>query len=308
MRVVVTGAGGFIGRALVEALAKEGDHEIIAVDTVAAPGPVPANTTWLVGDIVNPEFVAHIFAQACDALVHLATVPGGAAEEYRALAQRVNLDATLALLEAIRTNPIPPRVVFASSISVYGELPDALVDDETPSVPVMIYGAHKAMAETWVATLTRRSEIDGLSLRLPGIVARPRAPSGMKSAFMSNLFHAAKNDEAFTSPVSPAATMWLMSRSRVVQNLCRALTLDTSGLPSCRALTLPNIRAGMRDLVAAVSREAGCAPDFVRYAPDQVLEAAFGRQPEHALKRAAEFGFVDDESINELVANAFSCL
>lgn len=310
MRVMITGAGGFIGRALVEALLKEGIHEVVAVDSVAAPCPALGDTTWLVGDISNPGFVAHIFAQPCDALLHLATVPGGAAEENRSLAQRVNLDATLALLEAMRTNPTPPRVVFASSIAVYGDLADTLVNDDTPTAPHMIYGAQKAMAETWIATLARRGEIDGLSLslRLPGIIARPRAPSGMKSAFMSNLFHAAKAGETFTSPVSPEASMWLMSRSCAVQNFRHALTLDEAGLPASRAVTLPNVRVSMQELVAAVARGAGCAQDFVHYAPDDALEVAFGRQPPHALSRAVELGFGDDGSIDQLVANAFSCI
>ena len=308
MRVAITGAGGFIGRALVETLLQEGIHDVVAVDTVVAPCPTLADTNWLVGDISDSGFVAHIFTQPCDALVHLATVPGGAAEESRALAQRVNLDATLALLEAIRTKHAPPRVVFASSIAVYGDQADTVVNDETPSAPRMVYGAQKAMAETWISTLTRRGEIDGLSLRLPGNVARPRASSGMKSAIMSNLFHAAKAGEAFTSPVSPEATMWLMSRSRAVQNFHHALTCEGAGLPTCEVLTLPNIRVSMQELVAAVARQADCPGDFVHFAPDEALEAAFGRQPAHALSRAVELGFGDDGSLDQLVANALSCI
>jgi nucleoside-diphosphate-sugar epimerase len=291
----------------VEALEREGIHQLIAVDSASVPAPAHSGTKWLEGDIADPALIGEIFATPCNALVHLATVPGGAAEENRALAQRVNIDATLALLDAARANPSPPRVIFASSIAVYGDLTDEPTTDETPLAPRMIYGAQKAMAETWIATLSRRGEIQGLSLRLPGIVARPRASSGMKSAFMSNLFHAARAGESFNSPVSPEATMWLMSRPLIVQNMLHALSLDAQQLPDSRAVTLPSLRISMGDLVAAVAHATGCATDFVNYAPDTALEAGFGRQPEHRFTRAAKLGFSDDGSIGQLVTNALSC-
>lgn len=306
MRVVVTGAGGFIGRALVQALLHEGRHEVTTVDVVQHADSGLAQ--HLVGDICDPEFVARIFLQPCDALVHLATVPGGTAEIERSLAERVNLNATLALIEAAKVTSKPPRVVFASSIAVYGDLTQGPISDESPLTPSTIYGGQKAMTETWIATLTRRGEIDGISLRLPGIIARPQGPSGMQSAFMSNLFHAARAGDRFTAPVSPAATMWLMSGPCVVRNLLHALTMDTSHLHVSRALALPNIRVSMEELVSVIARAAPCAPDFVDYMPDHALEATFGRLPEHRFEHARTVGFCDDGDTLQLVKNAFSCI
>lgn len=308
MNVIVTGAGGFIGQALVAALEKTGRHQLLAVDTAKPAAASHRSTEWLVGDIANPDVIDRLFAKRFDALLHLATVPGGAAEENRELAQRVNIDASLALLEAARRSTPSPRVVFASSIAVYGELPGEPVTDSTELAPQMIYGAQKAMIETWISALSQRHEIEGLSLRLPGVIARPRAPSGMKSAFMSNLFHAAVAGERFTSPVSPAATMWLMSRPQIVRNLLHALTIDVDKLPLARAMTLPSLRISMSKLVAAVADAVGCAEDFVSYARDPALEASFGQLPEQRFTLAAEHGFQDDGTVEQLVANALSCI
>ena len=308
MRIIVTGANGFVGRALVEALLETNEHDVVAVDKAAPPSPGLGAAKWVLGNIVDPEVISSLFKQPCDALVHLATLPGGAAEENRQLARQINLDATLDLLEAARSGNTVPRVVFASSIAIYGEFAGGVIDDDTLPAPYMVYGAQKAMAETWIAALTRRGEISGLSLRLPAIVARPQAPSGMKSAFMSNVFHAASNAQTFDAPVSRAATMWLISRQCVVKNILHALTLGTSDLPRSFAVTLPGLRVTMRDLASTIAQHAGCQQDFIRYTPDEQLEAAFGRQPDHQLRCASQLGFCDDGDLNRLVANGFSTL
>ena len=308
MRIIVTGANGFIGRTLVEALLAVSEHEVVAVDTVAPSSAGLDGASWVCADISDPDVISSLFHEPCDGLVHLATLPGGAAEENQELARKVNIDATLDLLEAVRSPDLVPRVVFSSSIAVYGEFAGRVIDDNTPTAPRMIYGAQKVMAENWIAALTRRGEISGLSLRIPGVVARPQAPSGMKSAFMSNVFHAASNTAIFESPVSAAATMWLTSRKCVVENLMHALTLDTDELPPSLAVTLPGLRVTMQDLARAIAQHADCPEDFIRYAPDADLEAAFGNLPDHQFRCAARMGFCDDGDLDRLVASAFSTL
>jgi len=308
VRIIVTGANGFVGRALVEALLETGDHDVVAVDKTSPSSPALEAASWVCGDIGEPKVIRSLFQQPCDALIHLATLPGGAAEQNRQLARQVNLDVTLDLLEAARSGSTVPRIVFASSIAVYGEFADDVIDDDTLPAPHTVYGAQKAMAEIWIATLTRRGEISGLSLRLPGVVARPQAPSGMKSAFMSNVFHAASNAEIFDAPVSPDATMWLMSRQCVVKNILHALTLNTEDLPNSFAVTLPGLRVAMQDLAQAIAQYAGCEQDFIRYIPDADLEAVFGRQPDHQLCSAALLGFSDDGDLHHLVDSAFATL
>lgn len=295
MRIVVTGAAGFVGRALVRRLADR--HDVIGIDTVAAASVVA-------GDLGDPALLQHVFAGGCDAVVHLATVPGGAAEQNPVEAKRVNVDATMALIDAAAAAGTRPRFVFASSIAVFGDALPPAVDDTTTVAPKMIYGAQKAMMETWVTAQSRRGAIDGVSLRLPGIVARPAGPSGMKSAFMSDIFHALAAGRPFVAPVSADATMWLMSVDRIAANLDHALDPGTGG----GAVTLPALRVRFGDLAAAIARATGAGPALVTYAPDTALQAAFGNQPLLATPDAYSRGFAYDGDLDALVASALATL
>lgn len=305
MRILITGAGGFVGRALIAALGTE--HRIVAIDN--APNPfVGKDIQYIEGDITNPLLLHEACQGSFDALVHLATVPGGAAEENPAEAFEVNVRATVDLLDCVASGGKKPRVLFASSIAVFGDPLPAKVDDSTPLLPRMVYGAHKAMIEQWIATLTRRGAIAGLSLRLPGIIARPRGPSGMKSAFMSDLFHAAVAGERFVVPVSAQATMWLMSVACLARNLNHALTMPLSpGTGDC-AITLPAVRITMGALALEVARQTGADPGLVRYDPDRALVAGFGRQPPLETPAAEAAGFRNDGSPERLVASALATL
>jgi uncharacterized membrane protein YGL010W len=184
----------------------------------------------------------------------------------------------------------------------------AFVDDLTPLSPKMIYGAHKAMMEHAVALLSNRGMIEGVTVRLPGILARPKGPSGMKSAFMSNLFHALKAGEAFTCPVSAQGTIWAQSVARCAENFLHAVTLDTALLPPTRAVTLPALRVGMGDLADSIARQCGVSPDLVRYEPDAALEAAFAAQPPLATSAAEKAGFAHDGNLDTLVQSALETL
>jgi nucleoside-diphosphate-sugar epimerase len=199
-------------------------------------------------------------------------------------------------------------VVYASSIAVLGDPLPALVDDATPLSPKMIYGGHKAMMEHAVAMFSNRGAIDGVTVRLPGILARPKGPSGMKSAFMSNLFHALKAGEAFTCPVSAEGTIWAQSVARCADNFLHALTLDSALLPPTCAVTLPAQRIAMGALAAEIARQCGVSSNLVSYAPDPALEAAFAANPPLQTSAAKQAGFAHDGDLATLVANALATL
>ena len=304
MATLVTGAGGFVGRSVVRALRAKG-APVVAIDANLSMFEAERGLRLVEGDLVDPAVRRAALDGEIRSLIHLAAVPGGAAEADPGLSRRVNIDATLDLLEEAARAGKAPRVVFASTIAVFGDpLPAEGVDDATPLAPRMIYGAHKAMMEVAVATLSRRGQIDGVSLRLPGILARPKGPSGMKSAFMSDLFHAMAAGEPFVSPVSPGATMWLMSVERAADNILHALTLDTAFAPPSRALTLPALRVTMQALAQAVADATKQPSASVAYRPDAVLEAGFGAQPPLKTPAADRAGFVHDGGIQDLVARA----
>jgi D-erythronate 2-dehydrogenase len=305
MRIAVTGAGGFVGRELIARLLARGD-DVAGIDTLA--GGIPPGAQAIAGDLGDPAVRAAALAGGCDALVHLATVPGGAAEADPAASRRINLDAMYdLLLEAGAANPAL-RVVYASSIAVFGDPLPVLVDDATPLSPKMIYGGHKAMMEHAVALFSNRGLIDGVTVRLPGILARPRGPSGMKTAFLSDLFHALRAGEAFTCPVSAQGTIWAQSVARCADNFVHALGLDSAQLPPTRAVTLPAQRVTMGDLAAEIARQCGVSPELVSYRPDPALEAAFAAQPPLATPAAEHAGFAHDGDLATLVASALATL
>ena len=305
MHVIVTGAGGFVGRELVSRLLASG-RTVTGVDTLAAG--IPAGARAIAGDLGDHAVRAEALRGGCDAVIHLATVPGGAAEADPAASRRINVDAMYdLLLEASAVRP-GLRVVYASSIAVFGDpLPDR-VDDATPLSPKLFYAGHKAMMEHAVAMFSNRGAIDGVSVRLPGILARPKGPSGMKSAFMSDMYHALRAGKAFTCPVSAQGTIWAQSVACVAANFTHALTLDTALLPPTRAVTLPALRVRMGELAAEIARQCGVDAGLVSHDRDAALEAAFAAQPPLLTTAADKAGFAHDGELAMLVESALRTL
>ena len=310
MRIGVTGAGGFVGEALVARLAQASGTrpdppDIVAIDA-GLPSSLPSGVVRAEGDICEAHFLDRICAVPFDVLFHLAAVPGGVAENDYRLAWRVNVEASVALLERIAAQPRPARLIFASSIGVFGTpLPRAAVDDDTLPLPTMSYGTHKLIVETLVCDFARRGLIDGLALRLPGILARPRSKGGHLSAYMSNILHALRAGETFVCPVAEEATAWFMSRSCCVDNLLYAAELPGERLTTRRAFNLPALRLSMHDLVGGAATHFGSdVRTLVSYQPNQALQAQFGSYPPLRTAIADSLGFRHDNDASTLVANA----
>jgi nucleoside-diphosphate-sugar epimerase len=304
MTTLVTGAAGFLGRALVaqlQAADAPGDR-LRLLDRVAASA---TDAEILVGDLADPA-VLETALDGVDRVFHLAALPGGAAEADYAASLRINLQASLDLFERLAARARPVRLVYASSIAVFGApLPEAGIDDETPARPSLTYGAHKLMVETALANLTRLGRIEGVALRLPGLVARPSDGAGLKSAFMSQVFHALAAGQPYALPVGSDATMWLMSVQAAARALVHAAHLPT---PPSAALTAPALRVSAGDLVVEIARQAGVDPGLVAYDPDPVLEAQFGRLPPLSTPTADVLGFVHDGDLPSLVATTLASL
>jgi nucleoside-diphosphate-sugar epimerase len=314
MHVLVTGAAGFVGEALVQRLLEDPAAttrpltRLTAIDQrldSAAAWRKGSRLAMLEGDFADPALLDAALATRADLVFHLASVPGSLAEKDPALGSRVNLQATLALFERIAgVAGGAPRLVFASSIAVYGALdPKAPVDERTRPDPSLSYGAHKLMAEIQLADFGRRGLLDGVSLRLPGIVARPPSASGHGSAFMSDLIRRVHAGEPYECPVSAQARCWWMSRRRCVDNLLLAARLPAGGLPPRRVVQLPVISATAGEVAEAAARAGGRA-STLRFRPDAALESIFGRMPPLRTPLSRALGFADDGSLDELVRNS----
>ena len=310
MNVIVSGADGFIGRALVaRLLSGSGDVPLPApitrltlLDQHFAARASDPRVHQISGDFGDDRVLEQALAGGADLVFHLASIPGGAAARDFALGLRVNLQATITLLEALRRLGRRPIVVFASSIAVYGVPLPPLIDEETLPEPSLSYGAHKLIGEILVRDYSERQFIDGRALRLPGIVSRPPQPSGLLSQFLSDLIRELSSGRSFTCPVSPGATTWWMSRPCIVDNLLHAAALPAASAAQRRVWLLPVLRASMEEIVGAIGRVRGeDVRQRVRYEPDRALEAQFASYPPLNSPKALAAGFRPDGSLEALV-------
>lgn len=306
-RILVTGAGGFVGQHLCEAIIKESDWDLIYTDRSPCPLQLPKQRgEAIIGNLDDDTVQRSLFRQPVDALIHLAAVPGGAAEADPALSRRINLDTTLDLFQRAADFGNRPRVIYASTIAVLGsDFKGTVYDDHSPD-PDISYGYHKAMVEMALNDLSRRGAIDGLALRLPGIVARPPANNGLKSAFMSDVFYHSKQHQPYHMPVSNDGSVWIMSVQQCVQNLLHAVTANTANLGAKRNMNLPCTHVTLRALVAEISAQTGCSVEHISWGKDVNLQKTFASYPQLEATKAQKLGFTADSELATLVQRALA--
>jgi D-erythronate 2-dehydrogenase len=311
MNILITGAGGFIGRVLVSQLLEAEASNACAFDSltlvdVSLPDlPPDPRLRLLQGSLADERLFAKAFDPPADLVFHLATIAGGLAEENFDLGRQVNLELTLRLLEKLRQQGNTPKLVFTSSIGVYGPLHSALTDD-TPPRPDWSYGTHKLVAELLIADYSRKGFLDGRSVRLPGIVARPANPGGaMLSGFMSDLIRNLSEGKPYTCPVSASATAWWMSVSRCAKNLQHAAAVPAADVPHEQVWMLPALRCSMGEIVDTLARAHGSKTrELISYQPQPALEKKLASFPPLNVTRAEAAGFRHDGSIDSLVVCA----
>jgi nucleoside-diphosphate-sugar epimerase len=311
MRVLIIGAAGMIGRKLAQRLAGDGVLGAQAIDSISLvdvvpptipPGAVRVET--VVSDMAEPGAVRGLITTRPEVIFDLAAVVSGEAEIDFEKGYRVNLDATRHLLEAVRTaDDYRPRLVFSSSVAVFGPpIPD-VIGDEQATTPASSYGTQKAIAELLLADYSRRGFLDGVGIRLPTICVRPGAPNRAASGFFSGIIREPMNGEEAVLPVSRDVRHWFASPRAAVQFLVHAATIDTDKLGLRRSLTMPGVSATVDEEIAALRRVAGDhAVALIRDEPDEMIARLVGSWPRaFDARRAAALGFVAETDFDEIV-------
>ena len=294
MRILVTGAAGYIGSALVRALAPHRNEAVIATDQSSMPF---ANA--ITGNIAYPQFARSLITPEVGVVFHLASLVSGGAEQNFELGTKVNLDATRDLLEACRLAGHCPKFVFASSIAVYGgRLPDPVTDD-THASPRISYGAQKLICEVLIDDYTRRGYIDGRALRLPTVMVRPGSANTAVSGWASAIIREPLAGRDYVCPVEPRTRVPCISLERVVQSFIRASQLEAGQIGPRRTVLLTGISASAQQMWDAVKAKAS---GKLRFEPDPALQAIMDAVPQATLsRRAADLGLPHSTSIEEIV-------
>ena len=308
MHVLITGAAGMLGRKLTKRLVDAGRlrarpiDRIDLVDIVEAPAH-GAICSAHVADLCEPGVAAELLGPVPDVIFHLAGVVSGEAEANFDKGMAVNIDGTRALFDALRLAEGTPRVVFTSSIAVFGAPFGDPIPDDFHLTPLTSYGTQKMVVEALLADYSRRGFFDGIGIRLPTISVRPGLPNAAASGFFSGIIREPLAGTPAVLPVSRNVRHSHASPRTAIGYMVHAAELDSAALGSRRNLTMPGVSVTVGEQIEALSRIAG--PDteaLIVESPDPVIAGIVAGWPERCdTQRALDLGFVGDQSYDDII-------
>ena len=308
MHILVLGAAGMVGRKLVERLLRDGRlgkqdiarltlHDVVEP---AKPEKAGFRVETMAGDFAVPGAAEKLIAGRPDVIFHLAAIVSGEAELDFDKGYRINLDGTRMLLDAIRLagGGYKPRVVFTSSIAVFGAPYPDKIGDEFFHTPLLSYGTQKAIGELLLADYSRRGFLDGVGIRLPTICIRPGLPNKAASGFFSNILREPLAGKEAVLPVSEDVRHWHATPRSAVGFLLHAGTIDLAAVGARRNLTMPGLSATVGEQIAALKRVAGdkVAARIKREPDPFIVSIVAGWPRDFDPRRALQLGFTTAEN------------
>jgi nucleoside-diphosphate-sugar epimerase len=300
VKALITGAAGMIGRKLSARLS--GEHDLILHDVVpAGPGSVAS-------DLSTPGEAEKLVARRPGVIFHLAAIVSGEAEADFEKGYRINLDGTRRLFEAIRkegggAGSYCPRVVFASSIAVFGAPFPEAIGDEFVNAPLTSYGTQKTICELLLSDYSRKGFFDGIGLRLPTICVRPGKPNLAASGFFSGIIREPLAGQEAVLPVPETVRHWFASPRAAIGFLVHAAKIDTAQLGARRNLSMPGISATVGEQIESLRRVAGeKVVRLIRRQPDATIMRIVDGWPRNFdAKRGLALGFRADASFDDII-------
>ncbi len=311
MKVLILGGAGMVGRKLAERLAKDGElggkaiSQMTLYDVVEPTAPAGAQfpVACETGDLPADGETDRLIASKPDVVFHLAAIVSGEAELDFEKGYRINLAGTHNLFESIRKAQYAPRVVFTSSIAVYGAPFPEAIPDEFHLTPLTSYGTQKAIGELLLADYTRKGIFDGVGIRLPTICVRPGKPNKAASGFFSNIIREPLVGEGAVLPVSEDVRHWHASPRSAVNFLIHAATIDGDLIGPRRNLAMPGVSVTVGEQIEALRRVAGDeAVKLIRSEPDDlIISVVSGWARNFDTRRSVDLGFVADASFDDII-------
>ncbi|MDM7947175.1 MAG: SDR family oxidoreductase [Oceanibaculum nanhaiense] len=313
MRILIIGAAGMIGRKLTQRLAADGTlggtpiGHLHLVDVTTPEKPdAPFTVEVEPADLSQPTAAARLTASRPDVIFHLAAIVSGEAEADFEKGYRINLDGTRYLLESIRRTggqDYCPRLVFTSSIAVFGAPFPEAIGDEFLSAPLTSYGTQKAIGELLLADYTRKGFVDGIGIRLPTICVRPGTPNKAASGFFSNIIREPLAGKEAVLPVSEDVRHWHASPRAAIGFLLHAATIDGDKVGPRRNLAMPGLSTTVGEQIEALRNIAGeKAVQLIRRERDPIIETIVAGWPRNFdAKRALALGFKAESSFEEII-------
>jgi nucleoside-diphosphate-sugar epimerase len=315
MKILITGGGGMLGQKLIAGLAKVGslnDKKIESITVVDAYKQSQAldgfdfKITSKIVDITDRKECDAMIAEKPDVIFHLAAIVSGEAESDFEKGYRVNVDGMRNLFEAIRliSDDYCPRVIFTSSVAVYGGPYLDVADDNFILQPATSYGVQKAIGELLLNDYSRRGFFDGVGLRIPTLCVRPGLPNSAASGVFSNIIREPLMGIEATLTAGKDASMIFTSPRSAVGFLIHAAQMDTSHLGARRSLMMPGIYATLGDEIDALRRVAGeKIVGFIKEEIDPFVQEMLKSWnfPKFDAKRARSLGFTCEDSFDELI-------